>query len=362
MGLNFDIVQWFSKYLGSEDFLNIARLVPTAFTRDRKMGFVDLMWFMLTRGEDSLEIELDKYADKAGIEPIARQSFTESRQDINPLGLKHLNTELVSKIYEFQEYETYKDHLLVGIDGMLVDLPWINEFKDQYGGTTNKNKEITAIKAKSSGMYDCLNKTMIDFEVKPYTTDERELAYLHLENTAHLQNKYEIIVIFDRNYASLELFNYLDKIGIKFICRLKKEFYKKEKELMTSNDEYIDIYITKARLYKIKDDNIKEELKKRGKFKLRLTKIQLENDTEEELISNLPLDIFSTDEMKKLYNQRWKIETAYDALKNTMAIEKLTSKKPLTLEQDLHSKIISYNLSEDIVKQANEELQKSKKN
>ena len=37
--------------------------------------------------------------------------------------------------------------------------------------------------------------------------------------------------------------------------------------------------------------------------------------------------------MKELYNQRWKIETSYDALKNSLEIERITAKKRLTVEQ-----------------------------
>jgi hypothetical protein len=36
----------------------------------------------------------------------------------------------------------------LAIDGCLLDMPWVDELKMEYGGKSNKNGEIEAIKAK----------------------------------------------------------------------------------------------------------------------------------------------------------------------------------------------------------------------
>ncbi len=52
-----------------------------------------------------------------------------------------------------------------------------------------------------------------------------------------------------------------------------------------------------------------------------MTKVILENGEIEYLISNVPFEDFNTIEIGDLYFQRWKIETAYDIIKNKLHIE-----------------------------------------
>jgi len=37
------------------------------------------------------------------------------------------------------------------IDGCLLSLPWVEELKEEYGGETDKTKEIESISTRSSG-------------------------------------------------------------------------------------------------------------------------------------------------------------------------------------------------------------------
>jgi len=41
-------------------------------------------------------------------------------QQIDPMIFKHLNDWLIDKIYEFQDYKTWKDYLILAIDGCLL--------------------------------------------------------------------------------------------------------------------------------------------------------------------------------------------------------------------------------------------------
>jgi len=66
--------------------------------------------------------------------------------------------------------------------------------------------------------------------------------------------------------------------------------------------------------------------------------------------------------MKKLYNLKWKIETSYDALKNSLEIERITAKKRLTVEQDFYSQIVNYNLAKEIIKGIENDMDENKKN
>ncbi len=101
---------------------------------------------------------------------------------------------------------------------------------------------------------------MIDFQIAPYQTSEKELAYKNIKNTLKLFKNNEIILIFDRGYPSIELFNYLKEKNIKFIFRIKKDSYKEKTKQTQTNDEYIEL-----------------KTKTKEKLKLRLVKIPLKN-------------------------------------------------------------------------------------
>jgi hypothetical protein len=147
-----DIVNEFFEFIGNEEILNIGRLNPKAFTRESPMGFRDIICFMLSRGSDNTTIELDKYSDAIGSQSVTRSAYSLSRQQIDPMVFKHLNNWLVDKLYGFQEYKTWNDYSILAIDGCLINLPWVEELKEEYGGKTNKVGEVEAISAQSSGL------------------------------------------------------------------------------------------------------------------------------------------------------------------------------------------------------------------
>ena len=200
-----DIINEFFEFVGTDNLLNSVRLNPNAFTRKSAMEFKNLVCFMLTRGSDNTTVELDKYSNDVGIQPVSRQAYSLSRQQIDPVVFKYLNNWLVEKIYAFQEYKTWNDYLILAIDGVLLDLPWVEELKEEYGGKTNNSDEIEAISARSSGLYDCLNNMMINFEIEPYKTSEKTLAIKNIENSLKTIQGKNPLIIFDRYYASLDI-------------------------------------------------------------------------------------------------------------------------------------------------------------
>ncbi|GHU05645.1 hypothetical protein AGMMS49960_22110 [Betaproteobacteria bacterium] len=221
-----NILKKFFSLIASDKFLEMSRINPESFTRNTNMNFIDIIYFMLSRGKDNTSVELDRYAQNEGIKPVSRQAYCKSRQNIKSSAFKYLNKWLVNKIYSSQDYKTHKNYLVLAIDGCLLDMPWVDELKTEYGGKSNKNGEIEAIKARSSGLYDCDNKIMIDFEVAPYKVSEKELTLKNIQNSLEIIKDKNPLTIFDRYYASLELFNYLSNLEFKFLIRLKKNFYK----------------------------------------------------------------------------------------------------------------------------------------
>ena len=93
----------------------------------------------------------------------------------------------------------------------------------------------------------------------------------------------------------------------------------------------------------------------RESFSMRFVTVRLENGQSEVLATNLPRDIFPVEDFGEIYHMRWKIETAYETLKDRLQLENFTGTKPRLLEQDIYSTIYVSNLAEDIIADVEEQ-------
>ena len=116
---------------------------------------------------------------------------------------------------------------------------------------------------------------------------------------------------------------------------------------MTSNDVYIDINLTSARMKKLPEE-LKQKANEEGRMKVRITLIKFKDKNNKEITeiiaSNLPMDKITAQDIKILYNKRWKIETNNNRLKNIIVIENFTGHRKIIIEQDFYSDIILFNL------------------
>lgn len=117
---------------------------------------------------------------------------------------------------------------------------------------------------------------------------------------------------------------------------------------MKTEDEWLEIKISGYRLNRLKDKEIKEELKEKKKLRVRITKVVLDTGEIEYLLSNIPKEIIGTEEMKDMYFRRWQIEIGYDILKNKLHIENFTGRSKITIEQDFYAQIYTFNILQDI--------------
>jgi len=342
----------------SDEMLEFGRLNSKAFTRNRKMNFEDYCWFILNKRGITLKMEIENYVEKMNKEVITESAICQQRKNLNPLVFKKLNESYVRNIYENEKVKTVKEYLILAIDGSDLEIPNVQKLKEEYGEAKNQKENRTTAKATASFIYDTLNEIILTSNIDKYKTSERELAKRGIEEIERIIKNRKVIIVFDRGYPSLELMNYLEEKGIKYIIRINKIRYKEEITSMHSKDEKVDIKIESTRLYNIKDKKIKEKLKKEKKYTIRIVKYQLESE-EEVLATNL--EIFSTEEIGKLYFKRWKIETAYGIAKNKLNIENISGQSRIIVEQEFYASVLMQNIMSDIKNEANEKIEKKKK-
>ena len=325
----------------------------SSFTRERKMGFNDYIWYLIMQKGRTTSLELDEYLkNKNGTYEISisKQAFSKQRQNLKPEIFIDIYKDYLIDFYKNypEEVKMYKGYYVCAIDGSLFEIPNTKELREAYKTQKNSSGDRESARARVSGIYDVENGFMIDALIKDCGEGEKELAKKNIENASKILNLEKCIIIFDRGYPGIDLIWYLEKLKIKYIFRLQTKMYEQEKVSMKTNDECVELKVAGDRLRKIKTKEIKEDLKAKKTLKVRMSKIILDTGEIEYLLSNISEEIVSAGEMKETYFKRWQIEIGYDILKNKLHLENFTGKTQITIEQDFYAQIYTFNVLQDI--------------
>jgi len=337
-------------YMQDYGLKNECRVESSDFTRNSPLNFVNLILLFLSKTGLTNTMELVVLFDRMRDLEVTKEAFSQARLKLKPLIFKKLNCHYLEMIYENKkELKTFKKHILLAGDGSKVELPHHKALIKIFGGTKNKFGEIKSCMGSSNMIYDVLNKYIVDFEVDSYKTSEKVLIFRNLANLFQMNFLKNIpkIFIFDRGYRSIEFYHYLMKKEEKFVFRLRSNDYKKEKIKLRTNDQWINIEITKNRLNQMKDKKLKSKLLAVGKLNLRIITLQLVTGEIEYLITNLDEKKFKRNDIAEIYKLRWQIEINFKTLKSLLKIENISGLTKIAVEQDTLSQIVIYNMIND---------------
>jgi len=169
------------------------------------------------------------------------------------------------------------------------------------------------------------------------------------------------IYIMDRGYTSLSNIYKFIKNNDKFILRVSF-YYNEECRNMKTDDETIEIKSTSLKRNRTRrnDKELYDYLTEEESINVRCARIVLKTGEIEYLFTNLTEEKISYDELKELYNLRWKIETNYGHLKNHVQIESITSGKKILIEQDIYSQIYIANIVQSFINDTEKEINQGK--
>lgn len=321
-----------------------------SFTRKRKLSIEDVIYMILGDTGITTELEIRRYELKVkGSEEVnyTKEAYLRKRRQLNPEIFKYLNDKYMYSFYKKweEEVEKYEGYIVLACDGSKIEVPNTEENREYFGYQTNQG-EVVKARGLISGLYDVINKFYVDIQLGNYNTKESELFKENLKRMEKSISKEEAVIIFDRNYPSIEFINYLEENKVKYLMRMQKNIYIKEKKSMKSNDEWVYIEHSENRIGKLKGSEGYEKLKAKKKTKVRITKVDIGKE-EEWLISNI--EDLQEEKLKEMYNLRWEIEKGYNSLKNKLHIEEYSGKKPIIVYQDIYASMLIYNMISDVV-------------
>lgn len=337
----------------SDPFLEVCRDGKTnTLVRRRKMPIEDLVYSMINRKGLTLKLELRNYMKitHPGVE-ISKPGYLKQRMKLNPEAFKVLYQSHNKNFYQDAEVEpyTYKGYLVLAADGSDINIPTTAETVEKYGSASVRGGKPCA-QIGLGCIYDVLNRFILDSSINKVKFDEMRVAQEQLSNIKDtIGDRYPYMVIMDRGYPSTPAFLKFIDDGIYFVARLKTSDYKAEQKALKSNDEDVEIALTKARRRNYIGKKEESIMMSRDFFSLRMVKVNFDNDISEILATNLPRETFPEECFAEIYHMRWGIETAYEVLKDRLKIENFTGIKPTLIEQDINSTIYVSNLAEDII-------------
>lgn len=329
------------------------------FSRHKKWSFSETMQFILNLQGRSLKDELLYYFDFQNETPSS-SSFDQRRNQILPEAFQFLFYEFTKSFCK--SFKTYKGYQLIACDGTDMNIPHNPNDETTYIHSSSKSRGYNQFHINA--FYDLCNRTYIDAVIQP-AHQEKEVDAM-CEMIDRYSGK-KTIFIADRNYECYNIFAHIREKGMYFLIRAKDI---KSTGILQSldlpDDPEFDIFqstlLTIKRSKEIKDHPEKYKYIGRcSKFdyldayvhmfypiNFRILRFHIGKNNYECIITNLPKDEFSTEEIKELYAKRWGIETSFRELKYAVGLVRYHSKKNDYLIQEIWARLIIYNFCEII--------------
>ena len=297
------------RVIKSEELKNESRNSSKSFTRKRKLSFDELVMFLLKGAARTLTVEIDHFfkSMKKEIPIMSKQAVSKARMKLKYETFIKLNDAAIAEYYK-EEYETYKDFRLLAVDGSMVELPYGEAIKTEFGNLNHNDAWINC--GWSVVIYDVLNEMIVDAKLHKYGQTESVYLEDQLKSIKKEGKQKRDIIITDRGFPSLALFVKLKQMNIDFILRYNGEQFLKEfKELVNNEKDDMTIEVSLTGSANRRSNPELKKLLKQGAnptIKLRVVKIKLPNGTIEYLVTSiLEKELITYDDLKKIYNLRW---------------------------------------------------------
>ena len=290
-----------------------------SFTRRSPLTMKRLVMIILRASPFSLQIRLDDFFKEIGNkeETVSKQSFSTRRSFLDPNIIKKSFELTVETMSSCEDLILFKGkYRTCAIDGSIVILD--NALLEAFGGSGKNNDCASAL---ASLCYDPLNEMILDAGLYTYGTSERLAALAHYERVESLPLPEDAanLYIQDRGYPSKELLAHLMDNGHFFLMRVRRRF---NVDFDLSGDDEVVSFKHDSKTYQV-----------------RVFKVTLDSGEVETLISNLPEEDLSSEEVGAVYFERWGIEIKFDSLKNNLELENFSGRSEKAVYQDFWAKL-----------------------
>lgn len=333
------------------------------FTRNRKLDMNTIIRFMLTMNGGSLNKELYE----AGIN-ASPSAFVQQR--------KKLEISVFQSILEYynllcNDEKKFKGYRVFAVDGTTVNLAYDETAETYMKPTKPDRKGFNQIHC--TPLLDVINKTFQSYcMIEPQKSHDEIGALLYNLNMIEDCISEKTLIVGDRGFESYNTFaRFIESPNLDFLIRVKQGINAMKaisqlpmKELDTDVEFTLTTTQTKAdkkngyiyiNTHK-KADKIYKSRARRWSYgpkyhmKLRVVRVQLSTGEYETLVTSVPREEITAEEIKELYHARWGIETAFRELKYNLGnLTLIHGKSQFFAEQEIYCAMIMYNYANRII-------------
>ncbi|MDE7431426.1 MAG: IS4 family transposase [Lachnospiraceae bacterium] len=328
-------------------------LVPAAFSRARKWPLDKLIHFILSFGSQSLGTEILEYFHfQEGFPTVS--SFVQQRQKLSAAAMEELFRLFCRRTDSTPTF--FKDYRLIAVDGSDLSLPYNPKEDNVIGDNHSSTLHLNCL-------YDVCGRVFLDAVIqKGKKENETDAACIMVDR---LTESYPVIIMADRGYENYNLFAHIEQRLFDYIIRIRDIG---SSGSMASGFDFPsggafdltrDVVITRHSTGPCMINRVKYKyFSKKARFDyienskcedygmlIRFVRFQLEDGSYELVATSLPREEFSSDEIKKLYQMRWNIETGYREAKYILGMEAFHSKQENSVCQEIFARLIMYNFS-----------------
>jgi len=311
-----ELLKLLREIIYSREILVRARTSEKYFTRERKMSFSKLLTMQLDLQKTTIQTRLNSFLGRNGNEMMSEQAFSKARNHYDHSPFETMVRTLVETEYNtLAQQPTWNGYFVLAVDGTYLQLPKTEELRDEFG---TRGGGGYCVSAGVSVLYDVLSGWPLDPILTHTDMNERTECEKHMDYLVKRLPKVasKSLILLDRGYPSKEMFAKMDANGIKYVARCS------------------DTYCKKTQSAPIGETVMELE---KG-LTVRVYKFVLPSGEVETLLSNA-IDI-SCESFPPLYAMRWGIETAYNTLKNKVALENFSGRTANAIRQDFWSAMV----------------------
>lgn len=328
------------------------------FTRHRALDFEKIVLLLLTMGCESVGKNLMKAFRFREKTPSA-SAFVQQRKKLLPKAFEDLFHGFTNSLSPKKKYRGYR---LLAVDGTSLKssaypadpLSYLPGTDRQHGW----NKHLI------NALFDLENGIYTDLAIQKEHEKNEGKALCEMIDRSQISEP--VILLADRNYASLNNLAHLENRGWKYVIRLKERDSALGVKLPVPSEFDIPASLTLGRLtkrkletrnipvpadyYPLTNQRVFDFLpvESAGFYRLsfRIVRVNFGNGKTETLLTNLDKNEFPSETLKVLYAKRWGIETSFRSLKYSVGLIHLHSKIPELILQEIFSAFLIFNFAQ----------------
>ena len=333
------------------------------FTRSRKLPFRKVISFLLSMEGGTLTTELLKHFG-CSCEIASASAFVQQRGKLSAAAFSSLFDLFVRNT---DSNKLYKGLRLLAVDGSEIQIPTNPGDPDSYYPGSNGQAPYNLLHL--TAIYDLLQHTYTDADLCGKKKANERAVLCSMVDRSSLDN---VLLIADRGYENYNLMAHIQEKDWFFLIRIQDVSTSRgiAAGLDLPNSEEFDLFVDLSLITK-QTRELKKLCKNRNQYKrihkdfdflpksnrkhdpavfyklpFRIVRFKITEDSYETVVTNLDTSSFPQEELKKLYNMRWGIETSFRELKYTVGLLHFHAKKVEHIYQEVFARLIMYNFTE----------------